>query len=269
MLEIRQITPAELLENRQNVDEYLKNEFTQLVNEKTWMNNYDHLIRRFQLQKFKKFTYDEFSNFQWDTKHVKELSTETFRRVNQYLDFDSVRITIVPSLPFSYFKEQPKPLWINAFTNGPGNIVIAIPPQPDDDFFQYLLAHELHHACPSNPIYHLSLDSFTLEEWFKMEGTAEFFSLSLFPDKRWWKDNLSGNLENSYWNKIKEHLKSTDDHVKSDLCFGNSEKGIPIFAGYSFALKVVSHYANKHQLEDINKLFLVKASEMMDDYWND
>lgn len=266
MLEINQITPAKLKRNQQNLDSYLENEFRQLVSEKTWMNNYEHLIKRFQLHKFKDLPQESFSHFQWDSNHVNELATITFQQVNQYIDFDKVQITIVPSLPFSYFKEQPKPLWINAFTNGRGNIVIATPPEPDDDFFQYLLAHELHHACPNNPIYNLSLDSFTLEEWFKMEGTAEYFSLSLFPDKRWWKDSLSEELEKDYWNKIKEHLKSTDDHLKSTLCFGNPDKGIPVFAGYTFALKVVSQYVKVHQVKDIKDLFSIEASELLRNY---
>lgn len=266
MLEIKQITPSDLRENQQNLNEYLKSEFTQLVSSKTWMTMDEHLIKRFQLQKFMNLTEDEFSDFQWDTRYVNELAVNTFRHVSQYLSFDHVRLTIVPSLPFPFFKDRPKPLWIHAFTNGPGNIVIAIPAHPDDDFFQYLLAHELHHASPQNPIYSLTLNSFTLEEWYKMEGTAEFFSLSLFPDKRWWKENLPAELEKDYWNKIKEHLKTTDDHIKSTLCFGNTDKGVPVFAGYSFALKVVSQYVKTHQVEDIDELFLVKASDLMECY---
>src|SRR5690606_8261364 len=102
-------------------------------------------------------------------------------------------------------------LWLNGFTNGPGNILLAIPPKPDIDYFQYLLAHELHHATPENPIYQLTLETFTLEEWYKMEGAAEYFSLSLYPDKRWWRDNLPLEVEESYWKQCQEHLKVADD----------------------------------------------------------
>lgn len=76
---------------------------------------------------------------------------------------------LVPALLFSYFQEQPQSLWTNAFTNGPGNVIMAAPPHPDIDFLQYLLAHECHHASPENPIYNLTLSTFTLEEWYKME----------------------------------------------------------------------------------------------------
>lgn len=80
-----------------------------------------------------------------------------------------IRITLVPALLFSYFQEQPQSLWTNAFTNGPGNVIMAAPPHPDIDFLQYLLAHECHHASQENPIYNLTLSTFTLEEWYKME----------------------------------------------------------------------------------------------------
>lgn len=268
MLEIKQITPVKLFENRQHIDEYLKNEFSESINEESWMKDYEELIKRFQLYKFNGFTEEECADFQWDTEQLNELVTETFGRVCQYLDFNKVLITIVPALPFSFFKKQPKSLWTNAFTNGPGNIIIAVPTMPDKDFFQYLLAHELHHASPQNPIYNLSLHSFTLEEWFKMEGTAEYFSLSLYPDKRWWKDNLPKEMEQDYWNKIKEHLKATDDHVKSTLCFGSPENGVPVFAGYSFALKVVSQYASTYPVEDMIDLFSIDASELTECYRN-
>ncbi|MCM3667233.1 DUF2268 domain-containing protein [Mesobacillus subterraneus] len=72
-----------------------------------------------------------------------------------------------------------------------------MPPRPGVDFLQYLLAHECHHASPENPIYHLSLSTFNLEEWYKMEGTAEYFALFLYPDKRWWKDNLPTGMEST------------------------------------------------------------------------
>nr|WP_255723516.1 DUF2268 domain-containing putative Zn-dependent protease [Sporosarcina sp. ACRSL] len=230
------------------------------------MTESEQLIQRFQLLKCKELSETEIKNLEWDVDEIERIVHETFQNVSCYLPFEEMRITVVPALLLPFFRDQPQSMWTNAFTNGPGNIIIAIPPRPDIDFLQYLLAHECHHASPENPIYQLSLDTFTLEEWYKMEGTAEYFALSLYPDKRWWKDNLPIEMEVRYWNECKDHLKSTDDHLKASLCFGNPQKGIPVFAGYSFALQVVSTYASTHHLEDIRDLFSVRPSVLLECY---
>lgn len=268
MLQVNQITPNKLLENVNNnhLEGFLKEELSSLITHHSWMSKWQQLAQRFQLLKFNDMSKVEIMKLEWDTEHVQSIIEETVYKVNQYLPFNKLHITVVPTLPFPFYKDQPKSLWTNAFTNGPNTILIAIPPQPDIDFLQYLLAHELHHAIPINPIYNLSLSTFTLEEWYKMEGTAEYFSLSLYPDKRWWKNNFPVEVERRYWNKCKEYLKSTDDHIKGPLCFGSKQKGIPVFAGYSFALKLVSNYVATKQVKNIIELFSVKPSKFITCY---
>jgi uncharacterized protein YjaZ len=90
-----------------------------------------------------------------------------------------------------------------------------------------MLAHELHHATPINPIYELSSDHFPLFEWLKMEGGAELFALSLYEDKRWWKDDFSSEVEVLYWEKVKPYLDTINDSIKNPLCFGDPKNGIP------------------------------------------
>jgi uncharacterized protein YjaZ len=267
MLKVKHIFPDELYSNRHSLDEYLRKELSDLVSsEKTWMTERKQLIQRFQLNEFKELTEGEVMSLNWDTDQINKVIEETFQTFSQFLSFDGMRITVVPALPNLFNKDFPQPMWSNAFTNGPGNIIIAIPPQPDIDFFKYLLAHECHHASPENPIYNLSLSTFTLEEWFKMEGTAEYFSLSLYKDKRWWKDNLPSELEPGYWKECKAHLKSVDDNIKSPLCFGSRKKGIPVFAGYLFALKLVSNYVSLKQPKDIRELFRVEPYMFIECY---
>jgi len=268
MLKIKQITPAKLLANKDCLEEFLKKELADSITEESWMNDWKQLAQRFQLFKFKELPESEITKLQWDTDHVQSVVEETFYHVDQYLSFNDMHITILPALPFPFHHEHPQPLWTNAFTNGPEHILIAIPPQPDMDFFQYLLAHESHHASPENPIYNLSLYTFTLEEWYKMEGTAEYFSLSLYPDKRWWKDNFPTDVETNYWDQCKEHLKSTDDNLKSQLCFGSEKRVIPVFAGYSFALNLVSNYVSSKNkdISDIRELFTIEPSEFIEYY---
>ncbi|PPA69284.1 DUF2268 domain-containing putative Zn-dependent protease [Jeotgalibacillus proteolyticus] len=266
MVNIRQLTPAKLLENQHDLENYLEQELSGLVSQKSWMTDWKELASRFQLFNFKELTKMEIRSFEWNAEQIEKMIYETVQKVSQYLPFKTIHITVVPAVELPFFKSQPQAMWTNAFTNGPGTIIIAIPPQPDKDFLQYLIAHECHHACPENPIYTLSLSTFTLEEWYKMEGTAEYFALTLYPDKRWWKDTLPPDKEAEYWEACKYHLKTTDDHIKMALCFGSRKKEIPVFAGYSFALKAVSHFASVNQIEDIRNLFWVEPSVLMETY---
>lgn len=266
MLTIKQITPEKIFANKRRLDVFLEEELSNLVDKDSWLTNWETLAQRFQLLKFKEMPAEENEKLQWDTAYIESVIEMTVQHINQYLNLSELHITVVPALPFSFFREQPQSLWSNAFTNGPSNIIIAIPPKPDIEFLQYLLAHESHHACPENPIYQLTMDTFTLEEWYKMEGAAEYFSLSLYPDKRWWRNNFSTEVEKKYWNECKNHLQSVDDHIKGPLCFGNQQKGIPIFAGYSFALKLVSNYATSKAVDKIDELFTVEPSEFIEHY---
>lgn len=268
MLEIKQLTPATLVANKNHLEEFLKDELSDLIAEDSWLTEWEHLAQRFQLNKFKELPEVEIEKLQWDTVQIKSIIEETLYNVKKYLPFNDMHITVVPALPLPFFQDQPQSLWSNAFTNGPGNILIAIPPNPDLDFFQYLLAHESHHASPENPIYNLTLNTFTLEEWYKMEGSAEYFSLSLYPDKRWWKNNLPLEEETRYWNECKEYLKSTEDDIKGPLCFGSKKNQIPVFAGYSFALKIVTNYASTNKVKDIRELFAVEPSRFVECYKN-
>ena len=261
MIEIKQITPDLLFDHKNNLDKFLKDEFKQLTAIGSWMTEWHQVAQRFQLNKIKEMSETELKDMAWNKERIDTLIIKTFKNVNETLNFENISITVLPAFPFSYFKKQPQKYWSNAFTNGPGNIFIAIPPEADEGFFQYLLAHECHHASPDNPIYNLSLDKFTLEEWYKMEGTAEFFSLSLYPDKRWWKDLFTEEVERLYWRKCKRHLKTTDDRVKSKLCFGSEKENIPVFSGYSFAYNVISKYAASNEITDIKELFNIEPEE--------
>ncbi|WP_408641597.1 DUF2268 domain-containing putative Zn-dependent protease [Solibacillus palustris] len=117
---------------------------------------------------------------------------ETVQTVKQHIELDSnLQITLVPALPFPWFSNIEQSIWTNGFTNCSQSIWIAIPANPDIPFLHYLLAHELHHSAPNNPMYKLTIEHFPLKEWYKMEGTAEYFSLQLFEDKRWWKESFT------------------------------------------------------------------------------
>lgn len=266
MLVIEQMAPVEITANMDRLDEWLQEKLSGSITQGSWMTKWESVAQRFQLRKFQEMNESDILNLQWDTDEINSVISSTVHRVNQHLDIERLRVMVVPALPFKFFQDQPQSLWTNAFTNGPGNIILAIPPRPDIDFLQYLLAHEAHHASPENPIYRLSMDTFTLEEWYKMEGFAELFSLSLYPDKRWWKDSFPPDVEKAYWNRCKKHLKTTDDHIKSQLCFGDPKDGIPVFSGYSFALKLAANYISSVQPIGIKEWYQVDPPKMVECY---
>lgn len=106
MVQVKQITPTELLLNRTRLEEYLKEELSDLVSNDSWMTEWEQLAQRFQLLKFKELSETEIKSLVWDTEKIKKIIEETFQNVSQYLPFKEMRITVVPALLFSYFQEQ-------------------------------------------------------------------------------------------------------------------------------------------------------------------
>lgn len=174
---INQITPAKIIKNHPDLKSYLQSELCQLLNEKSWMQDWEQLAKRFQLFKFEALSEAESLTYSWNPEKIEAIIRETISEVEKHLEFRDLTITVVPALPFQWFQKYDDSLWTNGYTVGADTIVLAIPPEPDHEFLRYMLAHELHHASPENPIYHLTWDTFTLAEWFKMEGGAEYFSL--------------------------------------------------------------------------------------------
>ncbi|MFC4560214.1 DUF2268 domain-containing putative Zn-dependent protease [Virgibacillus kekensis] len=216
--------------------------------------------------KFKDFEEEEALSYQWDTDKVKNIIEDTVLEVRELLSLGNLNITVVPALSFPWLENHDRSIWTNGFTNSPNCIQIAIPPTPDEDFLKYMIAHELHHASPINPIYNLTDETFTLGEWFKMEGTAEFFSLSLYKDKRWWKSDFTKTVEKEYWSKVQDKFAITDDSEMGKFCFGDLDNGIPYMAGYAFAYEMVKKYVEKHPIDNYEKLYSVGASDLVDTY---
>ncbi|KGP91820.1 hypothetical protein N780_15750 [Pontibacillus chungwhensis BH030062] len=268
MNEINQLTPEELYTKKDTLEDFLSTELRPLINNKSWMKEWEQIALRFKLLQFKSFSQEEALAYQWDTGRVREIIEDTILQVRQHITLDEVKVTVVPALPFPWFKNLDRSIWTNGFTNSPNSIQLAIPPNPDEQFLRYLIAHELHHASPNNPIYELTLETFTLGEWYKMEGTAEFFSLNLYEDKRWWKKDLSRELELEYWSKAKQEIDTTDDRIKSQLCFGDSNKGIPQMIGYAFAHEMIKSYVKKHPISNYNELYFIDVLAFIDEYEN-
>ena len=263
---INQLTPFILFEQKETIEEYLATQFEPIITNKSWMKDWKQIAQRFRLLQFVELNKEEALTYQWDTEKIKGIIEEVLSEVQQHLSLENVNITVVPALPFPWTEKFDRSMWTNGFTNSPNSIQIAIPPNPDEQFLKYLIAHELHHASPSNPIYKLSLDSFTLGDWYKMEGTAEFFSLHLYEDKRWWKNDFTKDMEPDYWRQAKQKMNTTDDEIKGRFCFGDPKNGIPFMAGYAFAYEMVKSYVEKYPISNFEELYSISPQDLMEAY---
>lgn len=266
-MKIMQLTPQLLLKDKNNPKRYLHKMIEATITPNSWMKEGRDIALRFQLEKFLELSTEEIRSHSWDEQLIHQVVSETVEVVKEYIELDdTLQITIVPALPFPWFKNLEQSIWINGFTNSSQSIWIAIPPNPDIPFLRYLLAHELHHAAPQNPIYQLKVDHFPLKDWYKMEGTAEYFSLQIFEDKRWWKESLTSEVEERYISEAKRFLHTIDDNVKGPLCFGSLKNNIPYMAGYSFAYNAVKDYLKRYPIEHLNQLFELDAEELVLSY---
>lgn len=266
MIHVQQITANLLGENRGDLESYLESLFSPFINEQSWMKDWRQLAQRFRLYKFADMPQDELKTYEWDASRIEEITKDTFREVSKHLPYHEVTITFLPALPFPWFENLERSMWTNGFTNSPNHVLLAIPPNPDEQFLRYMIAHELHHATPINPIYTIPYERFTIGHWYLMEGGAEFFSLSLYPDKRWWKDDFTEEVEQRYLSMAYEHFHSTDDKVKGPLCFGAPDQGIPFMAGYVFAYRLVKKYAERHPSISFQDLLSIQPSELIEEF---
>lgn len=263
-MKIVQLTPQLLIENKHNIDVYLNNIIQPTIDSSSWMNQWQDIVSRFQLFKFLDLPAEDILDRSWNEEVIEQVVNETVQLVKQHIELDnSLQITIVPALPFPWFSNIDQSMWTNGFTNSSQSIWIAIPSHPDILFLRYLLAHELHHAAMKNPIYKLTLEQFPLKDWYKMEGTAEYFSLQFFEDKRWWKESFTLEVEEHYIAEAKRFLNTNDDEIKGPLCYGSVKQQIPYMAGYSFAYNAVMDYVKRYPIENYNQLFEIDSEELV------
>lgn len=140
-MEIIQLTPQLLNDNKDNSHIYLYNMIHPTINSNSWMNEWQDLPT------------EDILAHSWNEELIEQVVNETVQLVKQRIELDdNLQITIVPALPFPWFSNIDQSIWTNGFTNSSQSIWIAIPADPDLSFLRYLLAHELHHAAPQNPI---------------------------------------------------------------------------------------------------------------------
>lgn len=66
MFQVKQITAAKLLLNLNWLEDYLKAEYSDIISENSWMNEWEQLAKRFQFLKFKEISETEINSLEWD-----------------------------------------------------------------------------------------------------------------------------------------------------------------------------------------------------------
>lgn len=265
---VNQITPSKLYRNKDDLESFLEKTLSPLIGDNTWMTDWKQIAQRFKLFSFQDFSLEESLIYQWNEENVEKDVLEVWKEVKNHLSIRDLTITIVPALPFTWFEKYDQSLWVNGFTNGVGNVLIAVPPKPDEDFLKYMIAHELHHATPENPIYKLMNETISLLDWYKFEGGAEYFSLSLYPDKRWWKKEYTPEVDSRYQKRLTSYLLEPTESEKNLLCYGNPSHNIPYLAGYAFAYHLFVHFFNENQNLSFSDLFFIESLELYKCYSN-
>lgn len=125
LIKVNQITPREIYKNKGNLDNYYFENISKLVDQTTWVKEWEHIARRFRLFKFKDLSKEEIYSYQWDTEKVNKVIYDTVNEVRKHFVFDDIVVTVFPALPFPWFEKYDQSIWTNGFTNGPNNIQIA------------------------------------------------------------------------------------------------------------------------------------------------
>jgi hypothetical protein len=141
MIHVKQVTPLEIYEENEYLLDYFNDNMSNLITGKVWMTEMKDIVNRFRLLNLKDMSKEEIHSYSWDTERVNTIIHETFNEVSRYFPYDEVSITVFPALPFHWLEKHDRSIWTNGFTNGPNNVQIAVPPNPDEEFSQI-------HACP-------------------------------------------------------------------------------------------------------------------------
>ncbi|MDX8365740.1 DUF2268 domain-containing putative Zn-dependent protease [Cytobacillus sp. IB215665] len=219
------------------------------------------LIDDTNLHNLHTLTSEELVALQWNEELIETAIQNVMSLVNKYIYVENVEITVVPALTKPH--HIPQSLRIFAYKNHHGNILISVPPNPDIDYLKYVLAHRAFYSSPQNPVNQLK-GNFTLADWFKLEGAAQYFSLSFFEDKRWWAyDTID---EERYWASVKGLLQSTDVQLNRKIYYGYYDDDVPTYTGQAFAHNTVTSYIEKYPINSFTELFNIDVQHIFEIY---
>ncbi|WP_077324721.1 DUF2268 domain-containing protein [Virgibacillus siamensis] len=154
---------------------------------------------------------------------------------------------------------------VSAFTEWDGRMCFAV--LPEDNIrtaLKSVITHEYHHHWRISAL-DMNEESQTLLDRLILEGLAEHFvriklgEVYLGP----YKDALTEDDAKTLWkNTYKEHL--FDKGQITDLyMFGNKEKGLPFWGGYSLGYYLVKWYLERNEGISIEELTLLPSDKFI------
>ncbi len=121
------------------------------------------------------------------------------------------------------------------------------------------ICHELAHAIALN-----FNSRRTVQDNLIFEGVAEHFREEILNHNTApWVKSISKEKAREIVDKIKHQFKKEDDNLCRLLFFGGGE--FPIWSGYAIGYYIVEAYLNKLDTNDLNELFRMPPSEIIDD----
>ncbi|KAA0550411.1 hypothetical protein FZW96_00375 [Bacillus sp. BGMRC 2118] len=156
---------------------------------------------------------------------------------------------------------------VSAFTEWNGRICfVVLPEEQIRHTLHSVITHEFHHHWRMNSL-HINEENETLLDRMILEGLAEHFvekelgSHFLGP----YKDALIESQAKHFWRETyRYHI-----HEKGDGCnpfmFGNAERQLPFWGGYSIGYYLVKWYVEKNKSISIEELTILPSEQFIVD----
>ncbi len=181
-----------------------------------------------------------------------EIAEEALKIISLILPGPTTKILFIPANPEyrKYFKKYN--IGVTAITVGSGKIIVSIDPTFENwkELLPYVLAHEYHHSVWT--LRNFETINFSLIEYIILEGRADSFASSIYPDKKIpWTSIINKEQENRVWEIIKPDLDMRGHAICDKIMIGN--KNIPYGSGYTIGYNILQSFKKNHpDLTDVD-----------------
>lgn len=179
---------------------------------------------------------------------VESLIKDALIKCQKHLKSTSTCVYVLPSFSESVWLSSTLG-GIAACTFGKGKILLFIDPTFENwhQMLPYVVAHEYHHSVLMGK---LNLNRLTLFDFIMMEGKADVFANSLYPDVEipW----LKGPLEPQIWKKLYPDRYRYDNEFVSQILWSGDDF-YPPWTGYKVGYRIMQHYLEVHPKVPIRK----------------
>lgn len=199
----------------------------------------------------------------FDRARFEQIAQASYDRV--VADLPQGRLTLCvdfTSADDSFARDQMQ--GVMALTAGSGRIIVKLHPQADwATLLPYVLAHELHHSYWAQQHFDPKAP-FTLADYLVFEGRADYFAKQVFGEHPApWISALDDAQYASTLAAFRPRLGDTSPQVLMGAMFGNSQAGIPLWAGYSVGYRLVARRLDGKRPYDWAAITAMPATEFI------